>query len=117
MDFFVDKKILNYIDPPPPKLAAMEEDKPSRFNIPQLKSLVEELTKIADQNGMILDRKVVELFLRKAQNSRSLVDQGGLPKDWNSLNRTNFEKIIRNFDFYNRGAVDYKILATSCILL
>jgi hypothetical protein len=34
MDFFVDKKILNYIDPPPPKLAAMEEDKPSRFNIP-----------------------------------------------------------------------------------
>jgi hypothetical protein len=36
--------------------------------------LVEELKNIADLNGMILDRKVVELFLRKAQNSRSLVD-------------------------------------------
>ena len=34
MDFFVDKNILNYIDPPLPKLAAMEEDKSSRFNIP-----------------------------------------------------------------------------------
>jgi hypothetical protein len=34
MDFFVDKKIFNYIDPPPPKLSAMEEEKPVRFSIP-----------------------------------------------------------------------------------
>lgn len=34
MDFFVDKNYLNYIDPPPPKLAAKEEEKASRFSIP-----------------------------------------------------------------------------------
>ena len=34
MDFSVDKGILNYIEPPPEKLAAMEEASPTRFNIP-----------------------------------------------------------------------------------
>jgi len=34
MDFFADKKILNFIEPPPEKLAAMEESDPGKFNIP-----------------------------------------------------------------------------------
>lgn len=36
MDFFVDKGIMNYIDPPPEKLASMEEAHDGRFNVPQL---------------------------------------------------------------------------------
>ena len=36
MDFFVDKNILNFIEPPPEKLAAMEEADEERFNVPQL---------------------------------------------------------------------------------
>ena len=36
MDFFVDPKILNFIEPPPEKLPAMEESDEGRFNIPQL---------------------------------------------------------------------------------
>jgi len=40
MDFFVDKAILNYIEPPPEKLAEMEEAQDNKFNVPQLKSLV-----------------------------------------------------------------------------
>jgi hypothetical protein len=43
MDFFVDKAILNFIEPPPEKLESMEETQEGRFNIPQLKSLVQEL--------------------------------------------------------------------------
>jgi hypothetical protein len=33
MDFCVDEKIMNYIEPPPEKLPAMEELRPERFNI------------------------------------------------------------------------------------
>jgi hypothetical protein len=40
MDFFVDKTILNFIEPLPDKLDALEEELDDRFNIPQLKSLV-----------------------------------------------------------------------------
>ena len=40
MDFFVDKGILNFIEPPPEKLASMEEAQDGKFNIPQLKALV-----------------------------------------------------------------------------
>jgi len=34
MDFFVDKGILNFIEPPPEKLAEMEEAQDGKFNIP-----------------------------------------------------------------------------------
>jgi hypothetical protein len=34
MDFFADKGILNYIEPPPEKLAAMEEASDTKFNVP-----------------------------------------------------------------------------------
>jgi hypothetical protein len=43
MDFCVDEKIMNYIDPPPEKLPAMEEVRYDRFNIEQLRTLVKEL--------------------------------------------------------------------------
>ena len=33
MDFCVDEKIMNYIEPPPEKLPAMEEVRRDRFNI------------------------------------------------------------------------------------
>jgi hypothetical protein len=56
MDFFVDKAIANFIEPPPEKLEAMEQAQNSRFNIPQLKSLVQELQMIADDNKMIPNR-------------------------------------------------------------
>ena len=43
MDFTVDMGILNFIDPPPEKLPAMEELRTDRFTIPQLTSIIEEL--------------------------------------------------------------------------
>jgi hypothetical protein len=33
MDFCIDEKIMNYIEPPPEKLQAMEEVRSDRFNI------------------------------------------------------------------------------------
>ena len=107
MDFFVDKAIANFIEPPPEKLEAMEEAQNSRFNIPQLKSLVQELQMIADDNKMIPNRKAVELLLRKGQNSKTLVDIGGVPKDWSSYNRNDYEKLVRNLDINNSGSIDY----------
>ena len=43
MDFCVDQKIMNYIEPPPEKLPALEEVRHDRFNINQLSTLVGEL--------------------------------------------------------------------------
>lgn len=46
MDFCVDEKIMNYIEPPPEKLPAMEEIRSDRFSIRQLTALVEEFSEI-----------------------------------------------------------------------
>jgi hypothetical protein len=98
MDFFVDKAFLNFIDPAPEKLESMEEAKEGRFNIPQLKSLVQELKMIADSEDQIPNRKAVELLLRKGSNSKALGDMGGVPKEWSSFSRIHYEKLVRNLD-------------------
>lgn len=117
MDFFVDKGILNFIEPPPAKLAAMEEAAPSRFNIPQLQALTAELREVADADCRILDRQLVELLLRKAANSKSFGDLGSLPQEWLGCTRDDFENMVRNFDTTHCGSIDYREFATSCVLL
>jgi len=117
MDFFVDKGILNYIEPPPEKLASMEESSDGKFNIPQLEALLRELQVLADADGKMNNRKVVELFFRKAQPQNTFGDVGGLPKEWHSFTRAHFEKLVRNLDICNTGSVDYRVLATCCVLL
>jgi hypothetical protein len=47
MDFCVDSKIMNFIEPPPEKLPAMEEVRRDRFNIRQLTTLISELESLA----------------------------------------------------------------------
>jgi len=46
MDFCVDEKIMNYIEPPPEKLPAMEEIQSDRFSIRQLNALIDEFIEI-----------------------------------------------------------------------
>ena len=53
---------------------------------------------LGDADDLLANRDAVELLLRKAQNSRSLGDLGGLPKDWSLFNRNDFEKLVRNLD-------------------
>lgn len=47
MDFCVDEKIMNFIEPPPEKLPAMEQVRKDRFNIKQLRTIVTELEELA----------------------------------------------------------------------
>jgi hypothetical protein len=51
MDFCVDEKIMNFIEPPPDKLPPMEQVRRDRFNIRQLKTLVGELEELAKHHG------------------------------------------------------------------
>jgi hypothetical protein len=50
MDFCVDEKIMNFIEPPPEKLPAMEQVRLDRFNVRQLRTLVDELSEFAKNN-------------------------------------------------------------------
>lgn len=117
MDFVIESKIFNYIDPPPERLPAMENNNEAKFNIPQLKSLVKELSALADDRGHIKNRNVVQLLKTKACNSSSLGDLGGLPKTWGAFGQKGFEKMVRNLDSYATGSVDFRLLATCCVLL
>lgn len=47
MDFCVDEKIMNYIEPPPEKLPAMEQVRTDRFSIRQLKTLINEIEELS----------------------------------------------------------------------
>jgi hypothetical protein len=53
MDFMIENQIFNYIDPPPEKLPPMESSNDEKFNIPQLRSLAEELGALANKEGLI----------------------------------------------------------------
>ena len=66
MDFFVDKSILNFIEPAPEKLSAKEHKVDDKFSIPQQESLIEELSMLFEGSDLISNRKVVSLLLRKA---------------------------------------------------
>jgi len=94
MDFCVDEKIMNFIEPPPEKLSAMEQVRRDRFSIKQLKTLVTELEELAKQfgdgTGGIPNKVVSDLLIRKLENSKSLSDEGSLPEEWWSLSEYDF---------------------------
>jgi hypothetical protein len=54
MDFTVDHSVLNYIDPPIPKLDAMENSSRERFSIPQMYCVIEELELISKSTGDLM---------------------------------------------------------------
>ena len=51
MDFCVDEKIMNFIEPQPDKLPAMEQVRNDRFSIQQLSTLITELEELAKEFG------------------------------------------------------------------
>jgi len=54
MDFTVDHSVLNYIDPPVPKLEALEECFTDRFSIPQLHCLSSEMERVSKSTGNLM---------------------------------------------------------------
>lgn len=122
MDFCVDEKIMNYIVPPPEKLPAMEEIRSDRFTIAQLKSMVDELLRIAEEVGngtsQVPNKVIVDWFVRKLENAKSFGDDQSLPEDWkHNFTEFNFQTLARNLDKYNHGAINFKLLATCLCLL
>lgn len=55
--------------------------------------------------------------MRKVQNSRSLGDGSGLPKDWSNLTKPDFIRIVRELDTENNGTINWKQLVTYMILV
>lgn len=112
---------MNFIEPPPEKLPALEEVKTDRFNISQLQTLVTELEQLALQFGngtsFIPNKVIVDLFVRKLENSKNLGDEGSLPEEWSNYNEYDIQQMTRNLDKYHQGHVDWRQLATYIILL
>lgn len=85
MDFTVDNSTLNYINPPVPKLDALEDYQCDRFAIPQLNHLNSEFETIAAATGDLMQcRELAQLLFSKIKNS---VHFGGfesaVPESWN----------------------------------
>lgn len=121
MDFCVDEKIMNFIEPPPDKLPAMEQVRRDRFNIRQLRTLVGELEELAkhhgDGAGGIPNKVIIDLLMRKLEVSKTLWDDGSLPEEWWSLGEYDFQNMVRNLDRSGQGIINWKQLATFIILL
>ena len=119
MDFTVDDATLNYVNPPRPKLEALEEYREDRFSIPQLKTFLTEfetITKTVGDNMQVVE--LASIFFTKVKNSAHF---GGydltLPEQWNKLTMPSILSIIRNLDPNNTGFVNWRTLFTYLILL
>lgn len=117
MDFSIDCKVKNFIDPPPPKLPELEQVKPDRFTIPQLKHMVRDLQGLANEQGLIANNQICELFLRKIELAKKLSDDSGVPKSWHSLKKVDFIRLTRALDRYNKGFIEFQQLAVFICLL
>lgn len=71
MDFTQSLDTLNYINPPVPKLDALEDHHSSRFTIPQLRSLIAEFEQLAASVGDLLQlRELATLLFTKLRNAQ-----------------------------------------------
>jgi hypothetical protein len=108
MDFCVDEKIMNFIEPPPEKLPAMEQVRHDRFSIRQLRTIVNELEELAKQHGDgsggIPNKVITDLLVRKLENSKTINDDGSLPEEWWVSREYDFQNVVRNLDSKGQGA-------------
>jgi len=119
MDFTVDNSTLNYINPPIPKLEALEQPRNDRFAIPQLANLLDEFENIAAATGDLLQsREMAVLLTNKIKNSVQFGGSGSaVPECWNSFGLADINQMLRNIDAKSTGYVNYRTLMTYIILL
>lgn len=120
MDFTINEKILNFIDPPPEKHLPLEEAWTDRFNITQLDVIVKEFKVIQSSSvgdSLLKNSVVIDLLTRKLMNSRNFGGSSALPTNWNSLNEQELISLVRNLDSNNTGYINWKQLVTYMILL
>ena len=51
---------------------------------------------------------VVDLFVRKLENSKNLGDEGSLPEDWRQYTEYDIQSMVRSLDKYNHGQIDWR---------
>ena len=121
MDFTVDQGVLNYINPPPPKLPEYEEITEDRFTIPQLQLLHQEFKMLETLNNGDANIKVT--FMESMLNSRQNVSKSfrgirsGLPKLWHDMEMYEIQKILRNLDPNSTGYINWKKFMSYLVLL
>lgn len=119
MNFTVDHQTLNYIDPPIPKLEALEAVRTDRFSIQMLNELVSEFESFSRSTGdLIQHRELINLIFNKLNNGRHFGGaETGFPEAWGTLGLEHINQMIRNIDSHNSGYVNWRTLATCFILL
>ena len=121
MDFTIDQGVLNYINPPPPKHAALEEHRNDRFSIPQLQGMHEEYLTIAKVNStgdnIQISLGAQQLFASIHLSAGFISARSGLPEAWNSMNLYQVQSVMRNLDPMNTGYFNWKRLYTYIVLL
>lgn len=111
MDFTINEKILNFIDPPPEKHLPLEEAWKDRFSVTQLDVIVKEFQMIqssSEVDGQLRNGVIVDLLTRKLMNSRNFGGSSALPTEWNSLNEQALITLVRNLDSNNTGYINWK---------
>ena len=73
MDFFFDMKILYFLDPEPEVFPPREPIQEDKFNIDQLRSLINEI-KYNSEDGKIDNETLIDLLLTRTRNSNNFND-------------------------------------------
>lgn len=63
------------------------------------------------------NKVIIDLFLRKLENSQTFSDEGSLPEEWRGINEYVLQQMTRNLDKFQQGHIDWRVLATYIVLL
>ena len=118
-DVIVNMDVQNYIELPPKPLPAKEVIDHNKFNIVQLKILMEELqTYLVENTSSIRSSTFISIFLKKYISSKNDNDvYYGIPNMLKNLSFYNYFKFIKKLDPENTDLISLKQIGTFFALL
>jgi len=118
-DVIVNMDVQNYIELPPKPLPAKEVIDHNKFNIVQLKILMEELqTYLVENTSCIRSSTFISIFLKKYISSKNDNDvYYGIPNMLKNLSFYNYFKFIKKLDPENTDLISLKQIGTFFALL
>ena len=118
-DVIVNMDVQNYIELPPKPLPAKEVIDHNKFNIIQLKILMEELqTYLVENTSSIRSSTFISIFLKKYISSKNDNDvYYGIPNLLKNLSFYNYFKFIKKLDPENTDLISLKHIGTFFALL
>ena len=118
-DVIVNMDVQNYIELPPKPLPAKEVIDHNKFNIVQLKILMEELqTYLVENTCSIRSSTFISIFLKKYISSKNDNDvYYGIPNMLKNLSFYNYFKFIKKLDPENTDLISLKQIGTFFALL